>query len=68
MHKLNFADKATFIISDGFDNMQNINDNYQAIIAGMGGEEIIKILSKNESNKNINSFILQSQSNLFKNM
>ena len=62
--KLDFAKNSTFIVSDGFDNMQDIKDSYQAIIAGMGGEEIIKILSKIESNKNINSFILQPQKNV----
>lgn len=64
MQKLNCLDKSTFIVSDGFDNMHGINENYQAIIAGMGGEEIIKILSKNKNKKNIESFILQPQKNV----
>jgi tRNA (adenine22-N1)-methyltransferase len=61
---LKFENQSIFIVSDGFDNMRGITDSYQAIIAGMGGEEIIKILSKNENTKNIKSFILQPQKNV----
>ena len=64
MQDLGLLDKSTFIVSDGFDNMQGIVDNYQAIIAGMGGEEIIKVLSKIKDKQNINSFVLQPQKNV----
>ena len=38
-----YQDKVTFIVSDGFLKYDQTPD--EAIIAGMGGEEIIKILS-----------------------
>lgn len=37
-----YGDKVTAIVSDGFENFTELPD--QAIIAGMGGEEIVKIL------------------------
>ena len=64
MQKLNFLDKSVFVVCDGLDGLCDIQDNVQTIIAGMGGEEIIKILSKVKNKQKINSFILQPQKNV----
>lgn len=54
-----FGDKVTAIVSDGFDNYKETPD--EAIIAGMGGEEIIKILSNAKSLPN--ALVLAPQKN-----
>ena len=42
----NYGDRVISVVSDGFNSYDDKPD--QAIIAGMGGEEIIKILSSSE--------------------
>lgn len=55
--KYNYSDRMICVLSDGF-NKLNINKANLVIIAGMGGYEIVKILS-NPNNININEFILE---------
>ncbi|MBE5743381.1 MAG: SAM-dependent methyltransferase [Clostridiales bacterium] len=54
-----YGDKVTAIVSDGFDNYLEIPD--EAMIAGMGGEEIVKILLN--ANSLPNSLVLAPQKN-----
>lgn len=56
-YKLN--DKITTILSNGLENVPNVDT---VIMAGMGGNLIIDILKK--SKKNINTFILQANNNI----
>ncbi len=60
---LNLSDKAEFIVCDGFAGLENVDKPYQAIVAGMGGEEIIKIISNLKNKEKVHSLILQPQKN-----
>ena len=61
---LDLLDKAKFVVCNGFDGLEDADKKYQAIIAGMGGEEIIKILSKLQKKEKVHSLILQPQKNV----
>ncbi len=63
MTELGFDKQSQFAISDGFDSFEPI-ENCEAVIAGMGGEEIIKILSKLKKQNKITSFVLQPMKNI----
>ncbi len=57
-----FEDKVCFFVGDGLEPLNNLkNKPRQIIIAGMGGNEIIKIISKNTT---YNNFVLQPQKNI----
>lgn len=63
-----FASKVAFGVGDGLEAVEEIDQNLliknpieQIVIAGMGGKEIIQILSKNSI---YNNFVLQPQKNV----
>jgi len=56
--KYNLQDRIKCIVSDGFKNLKSIHIN-TAVIAGMGGNEIVKILQQLEDKKAVDYFILQ---------
>jgi len=55
--------KCDFFVGDGFDALQNslIDDKIVCVIAGMGGNEIVNIISKPN---NFKKFVLQPQRNV----
>ncbi len=63
LNKLGFQDKAEFIVCDGLNGYTSLKPS-DVIIAGMGGEEIIKIISSSKVNDSVNSFILQPMKNV----
>ncbi len=62
---LKVCDKCVFAVCDGLKGLQGVKKPYQVVIAGMGGEEIIKILSNCKNKNNIVSYILQPQKNVY---
>lgn len=60
--KLNISEYISFRESDGFQNITKYDKITQAVIAGMGGKEIIKILENKP--KNLYNFVLQPQSDV----
>lgn len=65
LKELGFDNKAKYIVCDGLLGYDNI-DGFDVVIAGMGGEEIIKILSSYKNISKANSYVLQPQKNVVK--
>lgn len=65
VNELGLNDRAEFVVCDGLKKFDNV-EPCDVIIAGMGGEEIIKILSESKINDKVNAFILQPQKNVQK--
>lgn len=63
--KLGFSDRAEFVVCDGLTGFEAI-EPCDIIIAGMGGEEIVKILKESKINSSVDAFILQPQKNIYK--
>lgn len=63
MSQYEFNNKCEFIVGDGLCILNNDFSDYQCIIAGMGGEQIIKILSNPSRKDNITNFVLQPMKN-----
>lgn len=63
--KLGLSDRAEFVVCDGLTGFEAI-EPCDIIIAGMGGEEIVKILKESKINSSVDTFILQPQKNIYK--
>ena len=57
-------DSAKFLVGDGLTVFNQPVNDYEAIIAGMGGKEIISILSNPNRVDKIDNFVLQPQKNV----
>lgn len=60
----NCQDKANFLVGDGLLVFDKPVSDYEGIIAGMGGKEIISILSNPKRVDGIYNFVLQPQKNV----
>ena len=60
----NLLDSAKFLVGDGLTVFNESIGDYEGIIAGMGGKEIISILSNPNRIDKIDNFVLQPQKNV----